>query len=770
MPSKVEGILELIIEHECFYAKRGSLDITPNCYHPLPYPIAYSKESKWMDEIRSLKDDLFEFLESSDIISAIDWIDLFLSENFSKLPILLGQNLKYIRHNVLPLFDGNTETIEKSFLFLMINNSVENTLLHWAIRVDDGIDILSKAIKEVPDELSDDLFSCLKTLRKNRKILPSIPLDFEKMPDFESKDGLSQDEYSGEPEIIESFQNRGSDIDQVRNFLANAENKVVIVTGSIGIGKSSFINWMFKKQFGDWEVLRVYIAKEARAPRLLAEIGYLVGMPLDIDSLSTVTTNVFRQIVRKIFTAFYQKQKRALVIDDLNDVLKAGTARDHNQLSIIIEEAASKSGQHIGGRIFIVSSQWLPWKWINQPGVAHLPLKRINDIYTRRIIEYHMRRCNLIVDESIPEPPQELIDLVNGHPLSAKIVVDALKDKNFKELSDSLRIDEISGYVAGILLKHVSLSNDEKECLQLLSVFRRPIELNILKKVTDTTFVNTIDSLQTRCILSYDGRYLEMHEAVRRYFVKSIQKDKNIHFHKIAATYYQYKYENENELVNKNPNVVAEFVHHLSFSDQVEKAKELRILIIEELKPTARKFYKDLKQYSKAFDLYRLLNRIVPDDIEVLAYIGRCSARLGQWNASDQAFQSAIEVARRTGQQVWWLYRDWGHIKARFSYFTEAKEYFEKAAHNRPNDPSIKSSLAYMHWRQNENDLARELFEEVINDYPYHKYTLTFYSRFLEENDENEYAKSLKDRLFNLEYENEYHKPIEFDIDEDYDD
>jgi len=369
--------------------------------------------------------ETIEWLKSSDINAAIEWMDLYLSENLSRLPNLVGQNLKYIRHSILPLYDGSIDMIEKSISCVPINEKVENTLLLWAIRVNNAIDILSELIKEIPDDLADDLFSCLSDQRKNRRKLPPIPDDLTTEADIISTQSFDEQEFSGESEIIESFQNRGADIDQVRTFLGNPDNKVIVVTGAIGMGKSAFINWMFKKQFGDWEVLRIYISKDARAPRLISELGYLVGSSLDIDSLSTATTSVLRQIVRKLFVKFFQKQKRALVIDDLHDILKSGTARDHNQLSIMIEEA-SRCKQHVGGRIFIVSSQWLPWKWVNQAGVAHLPLKRINDIYARRIIEFHMRRCQLIKDESIPEPPQDLIELIKGHPLSAKIVVDAL--------------------------------------------------------------------------------------------------------------------------------------------------------------------------------------------------------------------------------------------------------------------------------------------------------------------------------------------------------
>jgi len=767
LPSSTEAILELIVDQNCFYAKKGSLDNSPNCYHPFPYPIIYTKESDWINNVTVLKNDIAEWLKSSDITTAIEWIDLYLSENLSKLPNLVGENLKYIRHSILPLYDGSIDMIEKSISYVPIKK-VENTILLWAIRVNNTIDLLSKLIKEIPDDLADDLFSCLSDQRKNRKKLPHIPDDLPPETESISTQAVGTQEFSGESEIIESFQNRGADIDQVRNFLGNPDNKVIVVTGAIGMGKSAFINWMFKKQFGDWEVLRIYISKEARAPRLISEIGYLVGSSLDIDSLSTSTTNVFRQIVRKIFVKFFQKQKRALVIDDLHDILKSGTARDHNQLSIMIEEAANCK-KYTGGRIFIVSSQWLLWKWVNQTGVAHLPLKRINDIYARRIIEFHMRRCQLIKDESIPEPPQDIIDLIKGHPLSAKLVVDAIKDKEFDELSNSIKLNQISGYVAGELLKHVTLSDHEKKCMQLLSVFRKPVDLNILNKASETGLEKTINDLSARCILNYDGQYLEINEAVRRHFVSATEKEDADKFHMIASNYYQHKYEYELGLINKNPSIVAEFVHHLSLSDQIDKAKELKILIVEEIKPTARKLYRD-KHYSKSFELYRLLQKIVPDDVEVLAYIGRCNARLGQWQSCDQAFQSAIDVSRKTGQQVWWLYRDWGHIKARYNYFDEAKEYFDNASKNRPNDPSIKSSLAYMHWRQDEHEQARELFEEVLKDNSYHKYTLTFYSKFLNETGEYGYAKHLQERLNSLEDEYEYRKPIEYDIDEDYDD
>lgn len=768
LPPKTESILELTVQANCFFTKKGSLDVTPICYHPFPLPIIYTKESDWIADIENFQNEILEFLESSDNVSAIEWTDEFLSEKLSTLPKHVGFNIKHLRHHILPLFDGNIDDVQKTLQYVYIKD-IDNTISFWSIRVNKAIDFLTNLIKDTPDELIDYLFTCIKTLKKSKTKLPNVLTTRIENSITDYLTSHEPEEFQGETEIIESFQNRGFDIDQVRNFLINPDNKVIIITGAVGIGKSSFVDWMFKKQFGDWDVLRIKIVKESRTPRLLSEIAYRMDVPLDIDSLSTVTGNVFRQITKKIFTKFYQKQKRALVIDDLHDILRSGTARDHKQLSIIIDEAAS-CRPHVGGRIFIVSSQWLPWNWINQKGVAHVPLRKIKAKYTRRIIEFHMRRCNLIQDESIPQPPQDLIDLVNGHPLSARLVVDALHEKNFDELSNDLKLEDITGYLAKKLLKHISLSEKQKSCLQLLSIFRKPIDLNIFNKVSGDKFKDIITQLLERCVVSFDGKYLEMHEAVRRYFIMNIQEMNIDSFHAIAANYYQYLYEKSKDTICNNPSIAAEFVHHLSLSGQIDKAKDLKLLIVEEIKPTARKFYKELKQYDKALSLYRLLQKIVPDDVEVLAYIGRCNARLGQWIQCDQSFEAAIEVARRLGHSVWWLYRDWGHIKARYNYFDEAQEYFDKASRYRPNDPSIKSSLAYMHWRQNEREEARRLFEEVINDNPYHRYTLTFYSRFLEEEGEYEYARLLKQRLEELEDDFDYRQPLEYDIDEDYDD
>ncbi|MES0335494.1 MAG: tetratricopeptide repeat protein [Candidatus Magnetobacterium sp. LHC-1] len=193
----------------------------------------------------------------------------------------------------------------------------------------------------------------------------------------------------------------------------------------------------------------------------------------------------------------------------------------------------------------------------------------------------------------------------------------------------------------------------------------------------------------------------------------------------------------------------------------------MRLLLIQEITPAARKKYKELKDYYGALSLYRLLAEIAPDDVVVLAYIGRCHARLKHWDDADQGFQKAIEMAERKGSPSWWIYRDWGHIKARFNFYPEAKVLLNKAHVKMRDHPSINSSLAFIYWQEDNIEEARELFEIAINSNRYHEYTLEHYSRFLDAVEEHEYADRLRERLREIESGEKYVEPIEYDSDLD---
>ena len=260
-----------------------------------------------------------------------------------------------------------------------------------------------------------------------------------------------------------------------------------------------------------------------------------------------------------------------------------------------------------------------------------------------------------------------------------------------------------------------------------------------------------------------------MHEAVRRYFIKLIDENELKEFHALAAEYYQIIYNQQKTVNQKDPEIICELIHHLTYCGKYENTKDLQLIVIDEIKPNARKIYQEQRDYKRALDLYRIIEKILPNDIDVLAYIGRCYARMDQWKESDDYFKKAIEISQITKKPVWWIYRDWGHIRARYLYYEEAYDLFKKAMKFKPYEPSIMSVLAYINWKQGNDDEAYELYEMAYEINKNHSYTLLYFSKFLESIGEYQRADDIRQKLNELESEYKYNQPAEYDIELEYD-
>jgi tetratricopeptide (TPR) repeat protein len=242
-----------------------------------------------------------------------------------------------------------------------------------------------------------------------------------------------------------------------------------------------------------------------------------------------------------------------------------------------------------------------------------------------------------------------------------------------------------------------------------------------------------------------------MHEAVRRYFRGKQTAEQRAGAHKLAVEYYRLRYEQEGGERARDPSVIAELAFHLAASGDTTEARRLKLLIIEEIAPAARRSYREEQNYEKALDLYRLLTDVAADDPQMWAYVGRCYARLGRWPDSDDAFSTAVLVAEKTGHPTWWLYRDWGHIRARFAFYREAEEHLQRASRSQPNPPGINGAFAYMRWRQGYLEDAAGLFEKALAVDPDHHYSLRYYPQVLEALGDYAQADNLRQRLRDLE-------------------
>ena len=165
------------------------------------------------------------------------------------------------------------------------------------------------------------------------------------------------------------------------------------------------------------------------------------------------------------------------------------------------------------------------------------------------------------------------------------------------------------------------------------------------------------------------------------------------------------------------PAIVAEYVYHLALSGDTHDLIGIIEPLTEELKLAAKQVYRQ-KRYDLALWIYQTLNELRADDLEVLAYIGRCFGRKQQWVDCKDAFSDAIAIAHTMGREYGWLYRDWGHILARYKKYDDAKEVLSKAEDINPDDASITATNAYMAWQRGDYGEAEDLFEQVLENDP----------------------------------------------------
>ena len=144
----------------------------------------------------------------------------------------------------------------------------------------------------------------------------------------------------------------------------------------------------------------------------------------------------------------------------------------------------------------------------------------------------------------------------------------------------------------------------------------------------------------------------------------------------------------------------------------------------------ARTIYQQYHEYDAALQIYNIINQTFEDDAEVLAYIGRCNARLDNWTEVERYFEKAISVSKSRGDEIWYLYRDWGHLLVRYDYIKEASQKLERARvelckeTTMIDDPAILAAEGYICEQNGDLDGAEEKYLEAL-DYNYaHKYTI----------------------------------------------
>jgi len=761
--SDSEAILEIDVNADSFFTKTGSVEVQPPCDKVKDFPIVYTSTQHWVDSYLELEKDIVELLDSSDSASAIEWVDGFLAEQKAPLSDEIVCKLKNLRHGQLVLFSGNIDAIKDALLVVFLTQELEDSRLLFAKRIKQSLDLVTTIIRSTTGADTGALINYLRVLKE-------IETDFgpqfiqesrEKVTAPPIEERLAEFAYKPPESSLASFQDRGASFDQLREIIMRGSEKVLFITGMPGIGKTELVKALFLKVLTDWTPIWLTVAKGSSVSRITAEIGNTLGVTMDMDSLSTATSSVFRQKLTNLFGSFFSIERHALIIDDLRDLRQ--NVRDYNQLKALIE-VAREPKRFKGSRLFLISSVATPPEWVKLAGVTRIHLRGLDDIYLRRVLEYQLRASGLVSGETVPDIPQQLLNTISGHPLAAKIAAETSRNVGITKLGDEQALGELTTNIIYELLPKIELSPEEKEVAETLSVFRLPIKNTDIATVVDD---KTISRLASRAIVDFDGHLYSMHPIFQKFFQQQVPNGKETELHRTAASLYK-RLNKEKELHGiRDINIVAELAHHLSLAGDFAELPKLQALVFEEFFPAARELYRQ-RRYDKALQLFMSLAECRPNDPAIWASIGRCYGRRGQWTDSDDAFKKAIDIASATKQPVWWIHRDWGQIRARFGFHTVAQTYLNKAKElGGRDDPSCMAADAYVKWRTDQREIARAEFEYLVQNHKYHGYTLKTYAMLLDELGETDYADTLKAQLEVMESEMIVPLPYDVEIESD---
>ncbi len=757
LPASSEALLELDVVLGSFFIKKGSVVAEPPCTGIREFPIVYAWNNPWVVKYAQLKSDVIELLSGNNVTDAVEWIDAALSEQDAPFPTEIVSRLKDIRHQNIPLFSGDIHNIEDCFEITLLEGKTEDTRNLFAKRIAKSLDVATEVFRSSSEKDVSTLITCLQALKKAET---QFGTPIQGPPDEKAtvsvEESLDRFIYTPSETALASFQDRGQKLDDLRDIIARGSERVIVITGMPGIGKTELLMTLFLKVLIDWKPMWLTVAPGSSLARVVAEFGNMLGIRMDSDSLSTVTDAVFRQKVTKLFDILFGLERRALIIDDLKNI--RGNARDYHQLQSFIEEA-TKAKKFAGSRLFLLSSVSSPPLWVQRAGVARLHLRGLEEVYSRRVLEYQLRASGLCPGETIPDIPQALLSIIDGLPLASKIAAEASRKSGLGALANDAGLSDITTSLVNMLLPRLDLDTEEKRAANTLSVFRLPVESALIYRFLQE---KTVRKLASRAIVDFDGHSYSMHPVVRRFLYNMIPKEDYLPLHRIAVSYYD-----QMELQEKrrsNLSVDLELVHHLALAGDVKRLSELRANLYDEVFPAARQLYVQ-QQYDKAFDLFMSLAEMRPSDPVVWAYVGRCHGRRGQWQDCDEAFKRSLQAAEKTKQPTWWIHRDWGHIRARFGFYPAAAQHLVDAKKaNRRVDPSCIAAEAYIAWKSGDVPDARDGFERVLKIDPNHAYTLSTYPRLLYEQGEREYADELRKRLRAVE--SEMVSPPDYDIED----
>ena len=252
---------------------------------------------------------------------------------------------------------------------------------------------------------------------------------------------------------------------------------------------------------------------------------------------------------------------------------------------------------------------------------------------------------------------EEMAGSVDGHPLALKLLVGVVKKFGVSDTLNDLsryqrRKEDVIKKTRRLFDR---LAGDEKELLERVSVFRRPVPIGAIEVMfTDRTYEDAVDKIIDKSLLETDhrGRYW-LHPLVREFSYDDLE-DK-IGVHKLACQYYLHRPLPEKRTTKDDVQPLIEAHHHACMAEEYDKAVEI---IFD------YNLHEDLDRWGNSSTLVDLYAGVLPKDLRdepllgsrtthgaVLGNLGIAYSALGQVEKAIGYYEDALVIARDIGDR-----------------------------------------------------------------------------------------------------------------------
>lgn len=740
-----EALMLINLNPNHFFVKRSVLDNTVLGSWSICY-IYHEQQIKWKKDYFDTLQEIKKSISKKDFDEAAEYAEIFLSLHEGQLPVSLENAFRTFSAHAINLC-GDTQT-DLLFLESALLN-IHSTEIHLHSEFPKMIDFcvsVGKATTSQLISLIDERDSYPEGIVS--QIIPTLPASVTKSQPTEA-------------ENLE-FRDRGNYMNQIQEAITDPAVRLILVSGAYGIGKTSTIAMAFKRNLPNWSTKNISLTPTTRFSMVLEYIANAIGHPHKADTLARSGKKVLKPIIERFTKDALSKDGRAIIVDQMESILLEQQGKDHTLLTLFRDAVYNlKTGQ--GKLIFLSDIRFSKDIFPDNPAIKRIVVGRIPDNrYIKLLLEYEMRKHGMISPGKAPSIPDKLYELVNGHPLTAKLCVEVMARQGQKSI-DSVSLGQVQTQVIEQLMQKIGLGNIEMQLMHLLSVFRTLIEVSRLKRYLSpeecTLLDENTDWLNMTSFISAGDDTLEITSIFRKYYYEQIPPEQKEVYHKYALNYYV---DLHNEL-SKNHQfsalIYAEIAYHLTCLGQTNQLKNYLPGNIVTLKQLAKTLYQRDKNYSTALQIYRMLNEAYPGDVEVLSYLGRCYARKNEWDCTKEYFEEAIRIAASKNEETWYLYRDWGHLNLRYYMEEEATEHFAQARSlliqecGQSDDPGILAAEGFMLERNLDISGAIAKYKAALELNSRHEFTIHNYASLLRKCGEDKEAYELEKQIVNDDFE-----------------